>query len=330
MSPLAPVRLAALVCASLACAGPPHPAAAPIEPAAASAQAPACDPARDRAAIRGMAGSFQVRFEFAEVEALRPGYALAEPYEAQSTEVVSVLEDSERRVVLQHVLLVENDAGALEAMKHWRQDWTYEDRELLEFRGERRWTARAVAPEQARCSWSQAVFQVDDGPRYESQGRWVHEPARSTWTSGETWRPLPRREAKRAGEYDVLVGTNRHVVTPQGWDHEQDNRKWILREGAAFARERGANRYARSDLGASARIASRYLAQTGAFWAQVRAVWDDLLRGRASVRVQDEIDGKPLYEQLFRMSTAPSRTPATPRAIREAVAPFVQESIARR
>jgi hypothetical protein len=76
-------------------------------------------------------------------------------------------------VSLQHILVVEKD-GKRSPLKHWRQDWTFEDAELLEFRGQRSWARRVLSPLEARCTWSQAVFEVDDGPRYEGSGRWTH------------------------------------------------------------------------------------------------------------------------------------------------------------
>jgi hypothetical protein len=315
---------AALVASACAAAGPSAPRAAAAPPAVA-----ACDVERDRAAILAMAGSFDVDFAFQESESTRPEAALAEPYEAKARERVAVVEQSERRIVLQHVLLVKEE-GEPEpsAMKHWRQDWVFEDRELLEFRGDRRWERRVLGDADARCTWSQAVFQVDDGPRYESSGRWVHEPERSTWTSAETWRPLPRREAERAGEYDVLVGVNRHVVTPQGWDHEQDNRKLVLSDARSVARERGLNRYVRSDFGADARIVRAYLDEIGPFWADVRVAWEQRLRDRDRIVVLDEVDGKTLYQTLFPL--ARSETARDPEKRREAIAialdPFLSGS----
>jgi hypothetical protein len=151
------------------------------------------------------------------------------------------------------------------------------------------------------------VFQVDDGPRYEASGRWAHEPERSTWTSAETRRPLPRREADRASEYDVLVGVNRHVITPEGWEHAQDNRKRVLRSGDSLARERGLNRYARIASPASA-VAAAYLNDTGEFWRDVRSVWDELLRETRTFVLRDEVAGAALYERLFHLSRADAAT----------------------
>lgn len=47
-------------------------------------------------------------------------------------------------------------------------------------------------------------------------------------TSGETWRPLPRRELSERDGYDVLIGTNTHIVLPTGWVQEEHNVKAVL------------------------------------------------------------------------------------------------------
>ena len=71
--------------------------------------------------------------------------------------------------------------------------------------------------------WLQTVYQVDESPRYASTGRWQHTPSFSTWLSGDTWRPLPRREWSVRSDYQVLVGSNRHTVVPSGWLQEENN-----------------------------------------------------------------------------------------------------------
>ncbi|MET0389146.1 MAG: DUF6607 family protein [Polyangiales bacterium] len=269
----------------------------------AAADAP-CDPSRDRAAIRAMAGEFKVKFTFEETEALTPGYKLEKPYETDATEVVELLEDSERHVVLQHVLVFGRKDGTASAMKHWRQDWTYEAAALLEFRGQHHFEQRQLAPEPTHCTWTQAVYEVDDGPRYASYGRWVYKGDAASWTSQETWRPLPRREYTHRSDYDVLVGTNRHVVTPNGWVHEQDNQKLVLADGRRLARERGVNRYERTSL-PSAAVARAYLRDTGEFWRGVRGAWDAALSAVSGhAVVANELDGKPRHERFFALAEA--------------------------
>jgi hypothetical protein len=273
-----------------------------------------CDPARDRAAILAMAGTFSVAFKFEETEALSPGYTPERPYLADATEVVIPLEASDTHVVLQHVLLLpkHGQQPAQKAQKHWRQDWTFEDTSLVEFQGRRVWERRKLAPAAVHCTWSQAVFEVDDGPRYESIGRFVHvgasdadDSARSEWTSQLTWRPLPRREYTHRDDYDVLLGTNQHVISRSGWLHAQDNVKLVLDGERRLVRERGLNQYRRIES-AQAEVARSYLEHTANFWADVRAEWQSVLDHSPRVLVHQELSGKPLYETLFPMADVKS------------------------
>ena len=265
-------------------------------------EAAACEPERDRAAILKMAGNYRVEFAFDETVSLTEGYALRAPYRANATEVVLVLEDTPRKVSLQHILVLERD-GKRSSLKHWRQDWTFEDAELLEFRGHRSWERRTLSPAEARCTWSQAVFEVDDGPRYEGAGRWRHDNGVSAWESGETWRPLPRREYTKRSDYDVLVGTNRHALTPTGWVHEQDSLKRVL--GAtphALARERGLNVYTRQPVEVALPEPADYWKQNQGFWSEVRQQWQAVFQEHARFTLRDRIEGKPRHDYLFELA----------------------------
>ena len=90
-----------------------------------------------------------------------------------------------------------------------------------------------------------------DSPRYESFGKWVHKAGTSFWQSGQTRRPVPGVKPVYEKDYDYLLGTNRHTITPSGWTQEEDNLKVQLLESATpgsdpevvLAREAGLNRY---------------------------------------------------------------------------------------
>jgi hypothetical protein len=257
--------------------------------------------ARDREAILAMTGEYHVDFDFRETVALRPGYELTEPYRTGGTEFVAVVEDRGDFISLQHILVMENeDTGEAVVVKHWRQDWQYEPNEVLAFEGKRRWTQLPVGVEAARGAWSQTVWQVDDSPRYAGVGRWVHDGGFSAWTSNRGWRPLPRREYTKRDDYDVMVATNRHVITPTGWVHEQDNSKLDLDDPASpyIAHEVGVNTYTRiDDHDFSAGYA--YWQQTGPFWAAVRAWWEATLERRDSVVLAGDVGGDELVEAIF-------------------------------
>src|SRR5687767_4042542 len=133
---------------------------------------------KDRKAILSMAGDFKVGFHFQETLSLHAGYKPEEkPYKEAAFETVKVVEDSGKRIVLQHIL----QAGPA-VVKHWAQIWIYEDTEILEFQGDRVWTTKKLSPEEAKGKWSQRVTQVDDSPRYEGIAAWVHGKEISEWT----------------------------------------------------------------------------------------------------------------------------------------------------
>jgi len=280
--------------------------------AAADTQAPdAAAPAdakfkQDRAAILAMAGEYRVDFQFQETVAVEPGYELKDPYHSGATEFVEVIEDTGDHISLQHVLVLHpEDGGEAHVVKHWRQDWRYQDTQLTEFRGNRTWKVVELAPEQVEGKWTQAVFQVDDSPRYEGIGEWTHTGGRSAWESAETWRPLPRREYTKRDDYQVLVARNRHTITPQGWVHEQDNYKLVLDQQGGpkkvLAHESGLNVYDRVD-DVDFAAGRMYWDATDAYWQDVRAVWADLLDEPGEVSLRAKVDGKRMHQVMFALA----------------------------
>lgn len=275
---------------------------------------------KDRKAILGMAGDFEVGFHFQETLALREGYEVRKkPYDEEAHETVKVVEDSGRRIVLQHLLLV----GPM-VVKHWAQIWTYEDTVLLEFQGHRVWTARELAAAEVKGKWTQRVTQVDDSPRYEGIAAWVHHPHSSEWSAVSN-RPLPRREHSSRKDYDLLVVTNRHTVTPAGWFHEQDNTKWVKRDGAEYplCREVGLNPYRRvSDHDFSK--ANDYWTKTAGFWKEVRGVWEEITPRQGSVKFSLKSESGRLEDVIEELTEQAEDGKALPvDEIRSALKPFV-------
>ena len=201
-------------------------------------------------------------------------------------------------------------------------------------RGRNTWARERLRADQVRGTWTQAVFQVDDSPRYASFGRWQHFGNVSTWQSGTTWRPLPRREFSVRQDYQVLVGTNRHTITPTGWVQEESNLKVALDDqGHPFppepvlAEEIGLNRYERLS-GFDDSAARRYAGSTDAFWGEVRAAWADVVRHHARFTLRAAPDqGKlftPLFEYAERLADGAAYDPAAARAFaREQVAAYL-------
>ncbi|MEM8784218.1 MAG: DUF6607 family protein [Planctomycetota bacterium] len=259
---------------------------------------------QDRAAILAMAGEYRVTFQFQETVAIEPGYTLKAPYHAAATEFVEVAEDAGDRIVLQHVLVLKPKEEGAEprVVKHWRQDWRYEDTEVTLYRGHRVFEHLSLPAEAVAGTWSQAVYQVDDSPRYEAVGRWSHLGERSTWLSEETWRPLPRREYSKRSDYQVLAARNRHTITPAGWVHEQDNAKLVLDEAGVpvrvIAHESGLNVYDRvDDVDFSAGRA--YWSDTATYWSDIRQLWLEATERPGLYHVAVKVDDEPVYAQLF-------------------------------
>lgn len=265
-----------------------------------------CDRARDRAAILQHAGTYEITFAADEVEQFDvPSDYLPSPrYRSGAREVVSVLQNEPGRVSLQHVLAINiippPAAPRYITVKHWRQDWVFEDTEIVEYQGERVWKNQRLSRSEARCTWSQSVHQVDDGPRYESYGRWVHSGGESSWTGKQSFRPLPRREFSIRDDYDDLLATNTHVVgAPEGWVHLQENLKWAFGSGSALAREEVENTYSAVDDPEAVEAVEAYLDRTGAFWSDTRAIWNILLSQSRYVHVATEVDGVSSFDVML-------------------------------
>jgi hypothetical protein len=265
---------------------------------------------RDRRAILAVAGTYRTTFDFLEVIGFRPDFKPDRPYQSWGTEYVYVVRDEPSFVSLQHLLVMfmKGDDGKVAGpfvTKHWRQDWTYEDPDLLTYRGRLTWGRERLSAAAVRGTWTQAVFQVDDSPRYEAIGRWEHLGNVSSWQSTRTWRPLPRREWSVRKDYDVLVGTNRVTVTPTGWVYEEDNMKTVLdAQGQplagepVLAKEIGFSRYERI-VGFDDSAGRRYQERTEPFWAEVRAAWRDVVRRHPRFTLRAAADQAQLFVPLF-------------------------------
>lgn len=265
---------------------------------------------RDRLAILAMAGGYRVTFDFLEVLRFDPALKPDAPYQSWGTEYVFVAEDRGDFIALQHVLVmrvVQKDGSESEpmVMRHWRQEWRYQAAELLAYEGQNRWALRPVPADRRRGAWVQSVYQVDDSPRYAAAGRWQHGDGFSSWISDETWRPLPRREWSVRKDYQVLVGTNRHTITPTGWVQEENNLKMALGDDGKprgslpfIAREYGVARYERiRDYDFSAGKA--YFEKSEPFWAEVRNAWRDVAARDRRFELQAPVDQGQLFVPFF-------------------------------
>jgi len=274
-------------------AGAQHTGAATITP----------NPARDRASILAMQGEYLVDFAFDETVLLQSGYERSPAMRSGGDEVVIVVEDMPARVVLQHILV---NAKSGHVTKHWRQDWIYEAATRFEFSADQTWTVRALSPDETRGAWTQCVYEVSDAPRYCGTGQWRYDNGIATWTSDSTARPLPRREYTRRDDYNVVIGINRHTISPGGWAHEQFNTKVLRKPDGSqveLAREFGFNDYQKAE-DIDFRPAYDYWKATSDFWAEVRAQWDGFLSQPPGLHLKTKVDGMAMIIPLFEQAEA--------------------------
>jgi hypothetical protein len=270
---------------------------------------------RDRRAILAMAGVYRVTFDFLEVTPFGAQGGPKAPYQSWGTEKIYVDGDTGESISLVHILemrIVQPDGSISEPMvtKHWRQDWKYQPQQIVEYQGNDRWERRSLAANEASGRWLQTVYQVDESPRYASLGKWEHTASFSSWLSGETWRPLPRREWSVRQDYQVLAGTNRHTILPDGWVQEENNLKAVLTPARELdasrpyvGREYGVARYERirdADFAA----ADGYYQRTKEFWDQVRDRWSKLFAERGTVTLRGPVDKLGLFKPLFEHADA--------------------------
>ena len=293
---------AILIAAALLTAAAPTAQASDAAAQTAPASAPASAFERDRQSILAQAGQYRVHFDMRENVSFQADYDPLEEQLSGGSEIVRVVYDQGDRISLQHILVMEHE-GQVIVIKHWRQDWVYQPQTVLTYAGPNQWVLTPVPADQRQGAWSQTVWQTDDSPRYGGVGRWTYDNGLSAWTSNPTWRPLARRDAVRNPVYDRYLGTNRHILTPNGWVHIQDNVKMSGKAGGepvAVVQEDVINTYDRS-TGYSPQAGDDYWAKTQGFWAAVRQAWDDAVVAGNGVHLQQEaqtgsVTGAPLMD----------------------------------
>ena len=250
---------------------------------------------QDREAIKSMCGCHEVTFAFAETFSPNKDYKFHENYNASGLEWVELVKDDNDKLVLQHLLIV-NDTMIV---KHWRQDWLYENTELYTYNANNEWQYVKLPAEEVKGQWTQKVYQVDDGPRYEGTATWVHVDGKHFWESTVP-SPLPRREFSKRKDYNLMMRTNRHEITDYGWLHEQDNDKIALNESGKtlVAREKGWNTYKKVE-DKRCQLAQDWWKENKDFWAVVRTEWDQVYDRDKDLLLHKTVDEKPLFMHMF-------------------------------
>ncbi len=255
---------------------------------------------QDRAAIKALAGFYKVTFNYAETFSPNDDYKFHDRHRSSAKEIAIIVEDSPKKIVIQHLLVMRGDSMII---KHWREDWTYEDPKILIFDKEDTWKNVTLKPEETKGKWTQKVFQVDDSPRYQAIGSWVHVDGRSQWLSYSD-SPLPRREHTERNDYNVLNRRNFVYLTPTGWMFEQDNKKIVRAPGEKdklIAQEKGLEEFVKTDPKSFA-YSQEWWKKNESFWKDARDIWDNVFATNTVIKLAPKIDNKLLYERFFATS----------------------------
>ena len=256
---------------------------------------------KDINSIKEMCGCFEVRFDFAEtfINNDDEDYKPSKNYTSTGLEWAQIIEENKDRISIQHILITGSNEKTY-IIKHWRQDWLYQNTEFYIYDHDNKWNFVKKDKNQVKGQWTQKVFQVDDSPRYEGSGSWVYVDGKSYWEN-ITSAPLPRREYSKRSDYNTTIRGNRVEVTKTGWIHDQNNSKVIRKEGKEdqiLAYEKGYNSYVKVNDSKCA-SAAKWWVENKVKWNYVRNKWTQVFNKNKTLSLKKLVDNKPLYRTLF-------------------------------
>ncbi|NLR61390.1 hypothetical protein HGH93_25035 [Chitinophaga polysaccharea] len=277
--------------------------------------------AQDKAAIKSMCGCQEVTFEYTETFPADTSYKPKGYHKiTDAVEYVTVAAEDKNRIILQHLLIADSMV-----IKHWTEDWLYENQQLLAYDKDDAWKKVTLPATQVKGQWTQKVYGVDDEPRYEGSATWVHADGRHYWESASD-APLPRREYTTRKDYNVLHRTNHHEITATGSIHEQDNLKVVRANGTdkIIVGEKGLNTYNRTDEN-RCKLAKAWWEQNQAFWAVVRKSWDNVYGSSSTIHLRRKVNNEPLYKVMAALEEKALRKELTGAALEKEVVATLQQ-----
>ncbi len=255
---------------------------------------------KDKEAILKMCGCFEINFKFIETfnYSENANYIGSDEYESYALELALPILNEKNKVSIQHLLIVgyENEKSII---KHWRQDWLYQNTHLYIYQGNNLWKSKNFSKKQVKGQWTQKVYQVDDSPRYEGTSSWVHVDGKSFWEN-ETSAPLPRREYTKRDDYNIMKRWNRHEITNYGWIHKQNNSKVLKTElkSKIIAKEIGTSPY-KKVKNERCKQAIDWWNSNKSKWNSVRNEWEKIFDLKKDILIRKRVGGMFLYEHLM-------------------------------
>ena len=255
---------------------------------------------KDKQSIKSMCGCFEIEFNFAEtfVFSEKEDYQKSKIYKTKALEWGQLILDEKNKISIQHLLIVGSKQFP-SIVKHWRQDWIFQNTDLYLYDKNDKWSYITLDKKDVKGQWTQKVYQVDDSPRYEGSASWIHQDGKSYWEN-TTPAPLPRREFSKRSDYNVTMRGNRHEITRTGWIHDQDNKKIQKQDDSQFvlAHEKGYSTYTRVP-DSECKAAVEWWDKNGSKWKMVRDKWDIIYSSNKDLTLKPAVDDKKLYSYLF-------------------------------
>ena len=253
---------------------------------------------QDIEAIKEMCGCFEIDFKFSETFQYinDSNYSKSKNYNAKALEYAKLIKDEKGHISIQHLLVMGDYI-----IKHWRQDWIFQNKDLLKYDGNNNWKYISKTKQDVKGQWTQKVFQVDDSPRYEGSATWVHADGKSYWENS-SYAPLPRREYTKRNDYNIMIRGNRQEITEDGWVHDQDNFK-VVKDSESdseviIASEKGINSYTRVDE-SNCKEAIKWWDENNEKWLLVLEKWNSIYSKKDDISLRQSVENKPLFSFLF-------------------------------
>ena len=255
---------------------------------------------KDRNSILKMCGCFEVEFKFKETfqHIDDENYKPSKDYRSYALEFALPIINEKKKISIQHLLVVGYGKEKM-IVKHWRQDWIYQNRDLYDYSTNNRWKYLNLPKIDVKGQWTQKVYQVDDSPRYEGTGTWLHVDGKSYWENVSN-APLPRRERTKRKDYNLMIRNNRHQITDHGWVHIQDNKKILKNDNETIllAEEKGINTYKKVS-NKKCSLAESWWNENKDKWTSVRNTWEKIYDKKKNLQLNEKVDGMRLYEYLL-------------------------------
>jgi hypothetical protein len=253
---------------------------------------------QDIEAIKEMCGCFEIDFKFSETFQFSndSNYSKSKNYNAKALEYAMLIKDEKDHISIQHLLVMGEYV-----IKHWRQDWIYQNKDFLKYDGNTNWKYMSKTKKDVKGQWTQKVFQVDDSPRYEGSATWVHVDGKSYWENS-SYAPLPRREYTKRNDYNIMIRGNRHEITKYGWLHDQNNFKVVKDlesdSEVIIASEKGLNKYTKVDE-SKCNEAKKWWDENNQKWSFVLNKWNSIYSKKDDISLRQTVENKPLFSFLF-------------------------------